>query len=79
MRVAALAFAVGLASCALTASDIPAIASGISEVARLVKQHTGRDLAAVPVVCETENHPASGKLLLLCTVCYRLAPGEVCK
>lgn len=78
-----LAFvALGLApACGLFASETGSrlVGAGIDVVTRLVQQEIGRHFDELPTSCESENDPKTGKLLLLCTVCYRLAPGEACR
>jgi len=62
-----------LAGCsALTSPETPAaVLSALDTIARIVRQETGKSLDQVPTTCETENHPESGELLILCTVNYR--------
>ena len=58
---------------------MPAVEAGLERVAEIVLRETGRRLQDVPTVCEHENDPKAGKLTLLCTICYGLRPGEVCR
>ena len=67
--------------CGLLASEaaVPAAVSGLEALAELVRRQVGKELDEVAMVCEHENSPADGTLLMLCTVCYDLAPGESCE
>lgn len=56
-----------------------AIDTALERAAAAVRQHTGRSLEDVPAACEVETHPEDGQVLVLCTLCYRLAPGETCR
>lgn len=69
----AVAAAIFIAGCAALASpQVPqAVLSALEVISGIVRQQTGRELADVPTTCETENHPESGELLILCTVKYR--------
>ena len=77
-RLVITALALTLACAALSAAAVPAVEAGLERVAEIVLRETGRRLQDVPVVCEHES-TGDGKLLLLCTVCPRLRPGEVCR
>lgn len=58
---------------ALSSPEVPrAVISALDVIARIVRDETGKELAQVPTTCETENHPESGELLILCTVNYRI-------
>lgn len=67
--------------CGLFASGaaMPVALNALDHLAGLVKERTGKRLQDVPMTCEHENDPESGKLLMLCTVCYTLEAGETCK
>ncbi len=56
----------------------PAVLSALDLVAEEVLKRTGQEMDAHPTHCEYENDPASGKLLILCTVCYDLPDGRRC-
>jgi len=62
-----------------TTATVPAVVTALDALDRLTRDRTGRPLEELPMVCEHEQDPETGRLLMLCTVCYRLAPGEVCK
>ncbi len=69
-----------LTGCALLGIDtLPVALNALDHLATLVEKETGKDLQDVPMVCEHEQDPASGKLLMLCTVCYDLKAGETCE
>lgn len=67
----------GNVGCALL--DTPAVLSALDLVAEEVLKRTGQEMDAHPTHCEYENDPDSGKLLILCTVCYDLPDGERCQ
>jgi hypothetical protein len=50
-----------------------AVASALDVIADIVRNETGKELDQVPTTCESEHHPDSGELLILCTVRYRSA------
>ena len=79
--VAGTAAGGALVGCGLLASEaaVPAAVSGLEALAELVRRQVGKELDEVAMVCEHENSPADGTLLMLCTVCYDLAPGESCE
>lgn len=63
----------------LAGPGAPIVASAVDVVASKLLEHAGRELDDVPHNCEIENAPADGKLLMLCTFCYRLTPGDACR
>lgn len=73
MQRALLVAALAMVGCAALASpQAPeAILNVVEVVSEIVRRETGKDLEDVPTTCESENHPESGELLLLCTVKYR--------
>lgn len=62
MRYLPLIFLMGCGN----ASYIPAVANVILEVARVAKEHSGKDIRDVPVECESEYNPDTQKILILC-------------
>ncbi len=64
------------AACSLVSA--PAVLSALDLVAEEVLKRTGQEMDTHPTHCEYENDPDSGKLLILCTVCYDLPDGERC-
>ena len=45
-----------------------ATAAGIAEVAKIVKEQTGKNLEDVPVNCDVETNPKDKEILMLCTI-----------
>ncbi len=56
----------------------PAVMSALDLVAEEVLKRTGEEMDAHPTHCEYENDPSTGKLLILCTVCYGVEEGGSC-
>jgi len=71
-----ISFMLLVAGCSLL--NTPAVMSALDLVAEEVLKRTGKEMDAHPHSCEYENDPNSGKLLILCTVCYDLPAGEGC-
>lgn len=78
MRVTVIALL--LAGCATLEQGAARVAgAGVDAVIQAVRRELGREPGDLPTVCETELDPETGRLLLLCTVCYRLRDGERCE
>lgn len=63
----------------LTGAGAPVVASAFEQISDLVEREIGRDADDLPSSCEVEHDATARKVLTLCTFCYDLKPGEVCR